>query len=399
MFFIAFATLQIINKRFWMHDFQVYYDATVNFFSGRPVYGELLSLGSGYYKYSPFGLFLFFPFTLVDFGVAKVIYFAFLSATIIITVMLSNRMVSEMFFKESASKHYLIMLFIITIAFIQHIYFELHLGNINILLLLLSLLALQLLVKDKEWAAGLLLASAILIKPHFLILIPLFLLRKRFAAVAFCLGGIAAGLIIPSLYTGFGGNIQMLQQWKETMLIHNQNPVNGQDTIYSWVYRLLGISMEKEGQLILILSVLAVVALLVFALFLYHQRKEASKDFSPGTENKNSVFEYLLLVALIPNLTVTDSEHFLFSVPLITWLINYIFIRKPGYLVTIIICIILLMYGGNLRELIGTPASRWMTETGILGLGNILLIGVSIYVMIFQPGKELKETPLNISND
>jgi hypothetical protein len=48
---------------------------------------------------------------------------------------------------------------------------------------------------------------------------------------------------------------------------------------------------------------------------------------------------------------------------------------------------ILFLYGGNLREAIGAPASKWMTTTGILGLGNILLIGTSVFLMIKNPGK------------
>jgi hypothetical protein len=102
------------------------------------------------------------------------------------------------------------------------------------------------------------------------------------------------------------------------------------------------------------------------------------------------VFEYLVLVALIPNLTVTDSEHFLFSVLLIAWVINFLFIRKPGYLLTALVVMILFLYGGNLREAIGAPASKWMTTAGILGLGNTLLICMSVFLMIKNPGKSEK---------
>ena len=77
--FIAFGVIEAVNKRFWLHDFQVYYDAATNFFSGETVYGIPFGLGSGYYKYSPFGLFIFYPLTLVPFSIAKVYYFIFLS--------------------------------------------------------------------------------------------------------------------------------------------------------------------------------------------------------------------------------------------------------------------------------------------------------------------------------
>jgi hypothetical protein len=387
LLFILFAVIEAINKRFWLHDFQVYYDAATNFFSGKTVYGITFGLGSGYYKYSPFALFIFFPLTLVNYDVAKVIYFIFLSLLIIITVIISNRLVKEKLFGQLDTKPRLLILLIITITFLQHIYYELHLGNINILLLLLSLYALYLLLKKKEWASGLILALAILIKPHFLILLPLLFLRKRFIAISSCIAGIVFGLWIPSLYIGFNANIHLLAQWKETMLRHNISPINGQDTIYSWFYRITGNSITEASHNLFVLSVLVFVALLMLAFYIYNKRREAEIADNNGLEVKNSVFEYLVLIALIPNLTVTDSEHFLFSVPLIAWVINYLFVRKPGYLLMALVVMILFLYGGNLREAIGAPASKWMTTTGILGIGNILLIGMSVFLMIMNPGK------------
>jgi len=394
LLFILFAVLEAINKRFWLHDFQVYYDAATNFFSGKTVYGITFGLGSGYYKYSPFALFIFYPLTWVSYDVAKVIYFIILSLLIVITVIKSDRLVKEKLFGQLDTKPRLLILLIITIAFLQHIYYELHLGNINILLLLLSLYALYLLLKKKEWATGLILALAILIKPHFLILLPWLFLRKRFIAISSCISGIAFGLWIPSLYIGFNANMQLLAQWKETMLRHNISPVDGQDTIYSWFYRITGSSIAEASQNLYVLSVLVFVALLMFAFYIYNKRREPEIADNNGLEIKNSVFEYLILIALIPNLTVTDSEHFLFSVPLIAWVINYLFIRKPGYLLTVLVVMILFLYGGNLREAIGAPASKWMTTTGILGLGNILLIGMSVFLLIKNPGKPDKVNTL-----
>jgi hypothetical protein len=322
-----------------------------------------------------------------------VLYFIFLSVLTVITVIVSDKLVIEKLMGQSMPKKRLFILLIITIAFLQHIYFELHLGNINIFLLMLSLLALYLLIGKKDWMAGFILALAVLIKPHFLILLPLLLLRKRFVTVIACFAAVLFGLLIPSLYKGFDTNLALLNEWKKAMLLHNVSPVLGQDTVYSWLYRLTGSSITEAYQPVFVLSVLGLVALLFLTLFFYHKRKEALTPDADELVVKNIIFEYLVLVALIPNLTVTDSEHFLFSVPLIAWIINYLFIRKPGYLLTAIIVIVLFLYGGNLREAIGAPASRWMTAKGILGLGNILLIGMSIYLMIKSPGNLEKLSP------
>jgi hypothetical protein len=203
------------------------------------------------------------------------------------------------------------------------------------------------------------------------------------AAVS-CIAGIGVGFLIPSLYAGFDANNLLLDQWKNAMMSHNLSPVQGQDTVYSLLYRLTGSSIPETYQNKFILSVLAVIALLMLTFVVYNKRKEAEIPVNLSMNEKNTVFEYLVLVALIPNLTVTDSEHFLFSVPLIAWVINYLFIRNPGYLLTAFVVIILFLFGGNLREAIGAPLSKWMTATGILGLGNLLLIAMSVYLMLFN---------------
>jgi hypothetical protein len=387
LFFTAFAVLEAINKRFWLHDFQVYYDASSAFFSGNQVYGITFGLGSGYYKYSPFALFLFFPLTLLPYDLAKIIYFTFLSLLIIIAVILSDRLVREKLIERPGLKSCILILLLITLAFLQHIYYELHLGNINIVLLLFSLLALHLLLKKNEWAAGLILAIAILIKPHFVILLPLLLVRRRYIAIIACISGMVFGLLIPALYTGFTNNMLLLTQWKEAMLMHNVSPVSGQDTIYSWLFRISGSNIGESGQPVFILLVLALIAMLIFIWYRFNRTRENNTPQKGISQVKNFIFEYLVVLALIPNLTVTDSEHFLFSVPLIAWVINYLFFRSPGYQFTIFVIVILFLYGGNLREIIGKPASMWMTATGILGLGNLLLIGMSIYLMIKSPAR------------
>ncbi len=387
VFFIAFAVMQVINKRFWLHDFQVYYDAATNFFSGNAVYGIAYGLGSGYYKYSPFALFAFFPLTLIPFDGAKVIYFVFLAVLIILAVILSDKLVRDKLFNVNPAQPRSLILFLITGSFLQHIYYELHLGNINILLLLLSLTALYLVLKGKEWAAGAILALAIMIKPHFLILIPLFLLRKRLKVLISCIFSIVSALLIPSLYTGFKKNLQLLGEWKDTIMVHNDSPVKGQDTIYSWLYRITGSYIPEAEQYIFVIAVLGFIALMILAFYMLNKRRESKMPGGHKKGDKNFIFEFLVLVALIPNLTVTDSEHFLFSVPLIAWVINYLFLLKPGYLLTSLSVIILFMYGGNLREVVGANLSKWMTAQGILGLGNLFLIGFSIYLMLMNPKK------------
>ncbi|MEI6456446.1 MAG: hypothetical protein WCO93_09170, partial [bacterium] len=63
--FVLFLTAFIfenINGRFWLNDFKVYYMAAKALLTGNQVYDLPFGEPSGYYKYSPFVLFFFFPY-------------------------------------------------------------------------------------------------------------------------------------------------------------------------------------------------------------------------------------------------------------------------------------------------------------------------------------------------
>jgi hypothetical protein len=92
------------------------------------------------------------------------------------------------------------------------------------------------------------------------------------------------GLWIPSLYIGFNANVQLLAQWKEIMLRHNISPVNGQDTIYSGLYRITGSSIPEASQGIFVLSVLVFIALLVLILNIYSPSLRTFKNLMISTK-------------------------------------------------------------------------------------------------------------------
>lgn len=71
--------LLIINGRFHLWDFHVYYHAAEDWLSGGEVYGKSYGLSSGFYKYSLTALIPFVPFTFLPyFWAASVYYFSLL---------------------------------------------------------------------------------------------------------------------------------------------------------------------------------------------------------------------------------------------------------------------------------------------------------------------------------
>ncbi len=383
VFFIAFFIIQNINNRFWLHDYEVYYSAANSFINGGQVYGIPYGLSSGLYKYSPFALIVFTPFAILPFIVAKIIHFLLLSLCIITGIIISVRLSNKYFFENDERRSYNLMLFLTFLPLLPNVYTELHLGNINIILLFIFLMALRALLSGKEINAGLLITLGILIKPHFLVFIPLLLIRKKFRTSATIFAGLAAGTLLPALFTGISNNIFLQRSWMATMLLHNNSLISGQDTIYSWIYRSFvqyifpnAVDHDKLFGFI----VLFVVAIAFLCMIILHLKKENQAGSLPDLKKNNFIFEFIVMLAIVPNITVTDSEHFLLSVPLIAFIVTGFFRHRENIFIKLTGVVCLVLYGINIREVIGKVCSNWFTANGMLGLANLMLIAFGIFI-------------------
>jgi len=384
LFFVMFFIMQNVNKRFWLHDYEVYYSAANAFIHGGQVYGVAFGLGSGFYKYSPFALLIFAPFAILPFGVAKIIHFVLLSVFIITTIILSANLCSKYFFNQTEKQKNNLLLFLVFLPLLPNVYTELHLGNINIILLFIFIIALRSLLKGENILAGILIAIGILMKPHFLVFIPLLLVRKKFRSCAVIFTGLIIGVMLPMLFTGLTGNVQLHKAWLAIMQAHNNSLISGQDTVYSWVYRAVvqfiypaATNHDKMSGLL----VISAVALLFLAFILHHFKKEKAAGNATAVEQSNFLLEFIVLLAMVPNITVTDSEHFLLSVPLIAFVIASFFSQKESLFIKAVGVFCLVLYGINIREIVGNACASWLTANGITGLANILIIlfGIMIY--------------------
>lgn len=379
LFFVGFFTIQNINNRFWMHDFEVYYSASNALVDGNQVYGEAFGLDSGYYKYSPLVLFLFMPLSALPFTIAKVIYFFVLCASILVAIRYISGFIKDVFFPKSVEGVMLRVQLFMFLACLLQFYYELHLGNVNSILLLLVVIGLIAHQRGKTITASLLLAIAVLVKPHFLLLFPLYLIRREIKFIGITVVGIIIGLFIPALYTGWIRNLQLLKDWVTTMMIHNQSPVTGYDTVYSWLYKIIGSFYSFQPGLWFTIVIITIVYVLLL-LFIYKNRVEERSVQGNRSRQQSFVFEFFLILGAIPNLTVTDFEHFMFSLPLISFLLLYIYNQKPSLRFIVISVFTLVLYGGNIRDLVGKTISAWMTANGILGLGNMMIIALVLIV-------------------
>ena len=82
---------------------------------------------------------------------------------------------------------------------------------------------------------------------------------------------------------------------------------------------------------------------------------------------------YFGMLAIIPNLVITDTEHFLYLLPLVVWMVSYFFVVRNYGLLAVFILLIL-TYGTNSSDLLGSKLSGQVSDWGLLGLSNLLLI-------------------------
>lgn len=371
LFFTLFYTLQIINHRFDLNDFRVYYGAAHSFIHGKQIYGVAYGLSSGLFKYAPVTLLLFAPAALLPFWMAATFHFIFLSIAFTTVILYLSRMIADSF-PGIHAKRIIWLPYLLTIASITHIYRELHLGNINAMLLLGFGVMLHYAINRRDHRAGLFWGILVLLKPHFLLLALPFVLRGRLKTLLTASLVVATGLLLPIIVAGIGKTITIHQEWIQTMLIHNASPVSGTNTLYFAIIQFLELlgtfSPSPHFVHTVLLITLGIVSLFV-------ARNRISEKMNPAINPQRvQIMEFLFVLALIPNLTITDTEHFMFSIPLTGYLLAGILSAGKTDWLPWAALPAFVFYGGNIYELTGRTLSDLMAAHGILGIGNLLLI-------------------------
>lgn len=366
--------LERINGRFWLNDFRVYYGAAQALLNGEPLYGVAHGLGTGFFKYAPAAALLFVPVSLLPYKAAASLHFALVIAAFIGSALAIDRLLRQNLFPGRPAAY--APLFLTALAAGAHLHRELHLGNVNAMLLWLLMAGLERLLSGRHRSAGALLGLAVALKPHFVVLLPWLLLRRRWSALAMALTLLVAAVALPTALLGPSASLQLHGEWLAEMARHNASLIHtggteheNVNTIYSFLHRAVlqriwGAPLAWEAP-----AILAAIALAFGLLMLRHLRLEA-----PGGErSRNMAFEALLLIALVPNITLTDTEHFLFAMPLVAYLIQGLrsserprWLRAAGLLV-------LLGHGGNWGDALG-PMADVMVHYGILGAANGALL-------------------------
>lgn len=244
-------------------------------------------------------------------------------------------------------------------------------GNTNMIIVFLLILAIYFTLGKNEIISGLLIALVILTKPYFIVLALPFLIYKRYTTVI----SIAVSGIVFTLSTafvlGFSKSYTLHIEWFQEMLRHAEYLYSPYTVFYLLKY-YLGIIIPKTYTYPFFIIIVSLVSLF----FWFRNKKNMDAE-------KAMVYNYFVLMAIIPNLLITDVEHFIFSLPIIAILILYLTNYRNYYLLALFI-IAVLMYGGNSTDLVGKELTIKIKFWGFVGIGNLIMISLILIIYSFK---------------
>lgn len=361
VFIALMFALEHINGRFWLSDFKVYWGAADALFRGNAVYGVPFGESTGYYKYSPFVALLFTPFAALPFEVASIIWFGCIAVALVAALLQLHWILIEIPIARRMSDNALLCLSLLCVG--NHVVRELHLGNINLPLLLLATLAFRR-QATTPWAAGAVLALLFMVKPYLgLVALPM-LLQGRWQIVRGAVVCGSAMLLLP-IILGPGKAFALHREWLASMSAHGDYLTSG-NTIASLLAHIPGVKDGTGLQL-------GIVFLAVFLISALAWR------WRNGTSTAHHFLLHFGALALIPNLVITDTQHFLLALPMFMFVLHRIHaLTWPNVFLFILV---VLAHGANSSDLLGHALSDGLNAHGILGIANLILLLVAYLLL------------------
>jgi hypothetical protein len=286
-----------------MPDFEVYWRAGGRALAAEPLY----RIEDEHYqlKYLPAFAMLAIPLSLIPLPAAKTLWLVASAGLIGVLLAVSGALL------PSRRKPPGILL-AITVAVMAKFYgHELVLGQVNLLLAVSVLAAVQLLGRH-EAGAGLLIALAVVIKPYAVVFVPWLGALRAWRPLASALAGIGAALVVPALVYGVEGTIALHRDWWTTVTSSTApNLLNPDNVSLAAMYaKWIG-----PGDRARMLAAVSTLGLLGVAAAVFAARR-------PVTAPEG--LEAALLLTLMPLLSPQGWDYvFLVSTPAVMYAINY----------------------------------------------------------------------------
>jgi len=383
-------------------DFPVYYSAGRSLLNGRTdLYAPDFALGRVMdYRYPPFFLLAVLPLSLIPYPIAAYVWYLFCAAAVAGCAVIVGRVFDGL----RASKT---MSVLVALAAAQYFVIALHYGNAHLIAVFLLFASLWLFLQRKDLPAAVLISLAITIKLTPALLLPYFVVKKRWTLlVATSLCVIAINLI-PSIYFGFRENNQLLRAWYghviESQTFHEDNgPINlslkGElrrylspvdysqrvdgDVRYPTV-NVLNASRETTEQLWMAITATIFGGVLVFIMWRSIPTKNA--EAKPQRDLISLELGLMICLTLLVG-PLTSKIYFIALLWPIACLADFAATRNHQAAGRIVFRVIAVVAGLNvvLPLLPGRSVQRWLLVVGADFFVNLLMMGMLAYALVIQ---------------
>ena len=357
MFFV-----ELKNGKFETNDFAVYYQATKDFFLGNNPYSKSYGLSTGYFKYPPTTLYLFSPINFFNYFSAQIIHTILIYVSLVLSITSLHRLLYLNFFNKKSKSSFALLY--VAFGFITiHIVREVHMGNVNLFLLVLFVLGINSFQNSKLTLMVVFWSLMVIIKPIVILaFIPMIFFKFwKPIATMFLLG--IGYFILPMFHIGFSNTLQLWLNWFNSVSHHGEYIVSENSLKYLSNF-YLGLSSVW-------ISSICFMILLIFAMIRNLKKRKYSKD---EFVNWTSVF-----MAFVPNFFVTDTEHFLLTLPLLLLILKQLIALRNTFL-WIIFGILVICFSLKSNDLLGENLSLFYSSYGILGVANLCFIVLFILI-------------------
>jgi hypothetical protein len=183
-------------------------------------------------------------------------------------------------------------------------------------------------------------------------------------------------LAIPIAFSGWNGNIELWKDWFASVAKHGEYLSSENSLTYLTEYYL---KIKSEW----IPSIVGLLFLVILMLFSIYKGKKSNRDL---------LLWSIVLLAFTPNFFVTDTEHFVLSLPLLLLLIFELNQSKKS-LYWIMFVLSIIPFSLNSNDILGRIISDFMDKIGLMGISNMGFI--CLFLVLYFKKKPQKEVTSN----
>ena len=353
----------------WLRDFQVYHRAGMHLRSAETLFQPARD-GFYSYKYSPTAAFLFVPFSFLPLRVAEVFYWLFTSLLVLVGFYLSLAVIKPDF-RQTDPRRLCVVVVLAGLILGVHIWSELTLGQVNHMLLVMYVTVAFLFSRNRPALLGFVWALSLFIKPFGLILLPYFVIKKRFREIAWFAGFSGLLFLLPAVSYGTRVFVEQRHWFSELFFeLGKKDAVfqAGNHTLVSVIARyasLDGLGLQPGQFTIYRYVVLLTVGLLALAVILRGARVR-----------RPEALDFAFVLALTPLISYTNDSAFGFA-ELAVFLVLLNFGQMKVWEKVAASCAFVLIGGNFFNQLPQDWANRlfgYCESISLLSVGTILLL-------------------------